>query len=216
MKLANSLFLSLMCSVLAIGLFSVHLSAQMVPTPVNKIDFSSENGPKAFSKNITTLDGETQMLRELAGSKGTMLVFSCNTCPFVIAWEYRYNDLYELCKSKGINMVLINSNEAFRNDEDAPEAMKAHHEKMGYKMPYVIDENHQIADLLEAKTTPHVFLFDNNFNLVYQGAIDDNYKNAEEVTATYAADAVEALANGETIDPQRTKALGCSIKRVKK
>ena len=207
MKNIRSLCVAMSLTVLALTLFAVKLVAQAA---------SDLNGPKAFAQTVITLDNEDKMLRELAGEKGTMVVFSCNTCPFVVAWEDRYNDLYDLAKANGVNMILVNANEAFRGDEDSHENMKAHAEKMGYKMPYVIDQNHVIADILVAKTTPHVFLFDNNFNVVYRGAIDDNHKDSDAVEKTFAADAVEALANGEAIPVAESKALGCSIKRVKK
>jgi len=207
MKNFKSIHLSLICSFLAISLFTINLFAQTVPP-----NFKSQ---KAFAQKVMTLDGEEKMLRELAGSKGTMLVFSCNTCPFVIAWEDRYNELAAICKANGINMILVNSNEAERDGDDAPSAMKAHAEELKYTMPYVIDTDHVIADMLEAKTTPHVYLFNSNFEIVYQGAIDDDHKNKDEVKETYAADAAKALGNGESIANSRTKALGCSIKRKK-
>lgn len=207
MKNIRSLCVAMSLTVLALTLFTVKLVAQAA---------SDLNGPQAFAQTVITLDNEDKMLREMAGEKGTMLVFSCNTCPFVIAWEDRYNDLFDLAKANGVNMILVNSNEAFRGDEDSHENMKAHAEKMGYKMPYVIDQNHAIADILVAKTTPHVFLFDNNFNVLYRGAIDDNHKSADAVEKTYAADALNALGNGKAIPVVESKALGCSIKRVKK
>lgn len=207
MKNIRSLCVAMSLTVLALTLFTVKLVAQAA---------SDLNGPKVFAQTVITLDNEDKMLRELAGEKGTMLVFSCNTCPFVIAWEGRYNELNALAKANGVNMILVNSNEAFRSGEDSHESMKAHAEEMGYEMPYVMDQNHVIADILVAKTTPHVFLFDNNFNVVYRGAIDDNHKNAKAVDKTYAADAVVALAKGEPVPLVESKALGCSIKRVKK
>ncbi|KAB1063195.1 thioredoxin family protein [Salibacter halophilus] len=165
---------------------------------------------------VTELDGDEKMLREYLKPQGLLVVFSCNTCPFVEAWEDRYNEIHEMAKKEEIGMVLINSNEAFRGDEDSPENMKAHALEEGYTMPYVIDKDHKIADAFGAKTTPHVFLLDRNLKLVYKGAIDDNYENKDEVKKQYLKDAITAMASGKEISPQTSKALGCSIKRVKK
>lgn len=164
--------------------------------------------------SLKTLQGEDVMVRTLMGKQGLLVVFTCNTCPFVIAWEDRYNDIYDLCQKNGIEMILVNSNEAKRNGDDSPEAMKAHAEKMDYKAPYLIDANSDLANAWGAKTTPHVYLFDPAFKLRYIGAIDDNHENKTKVKATYLQNAIENLAAGKTIEPNNTKALGCSIKRV--
>ena len=85
----------------------------------------------------------------------------------------------------------------------------------GYTMKYVVDENHVLADALGALTTPHVYLFDEDMKLVYKGAIDDNVNDASEVKEHYLQDAIKNLMSGKTIDPNSTRQLGCSIKRVK-
>ncbi len=172
---------------------------------------------KAFAKQVEGIDGSTKVLREYLGEQGILVVFSCNTCPFVVAWEDRYNDLDAYAKKHGVNMVLVNSNELFRGNEDSMSSMKKHADDLGYNMPYVMDYNHEIADLMNAKTTPHVFLFDNQMDLVYKGAIDDNYKDAGAVTKTFAKDAIKAMVTaGAAIQTPQTKAIGCSIKRMKK
>ena len=171
---------------------------------------------RGLAINVETLDGKTAVLREYAESNGLLVVFSCNTCPFVVAWEDRYNELNEVCKKNNIGMVLVNSNEAKRSGDDSAENMKQHSEKLGYTMPYVIDNHHKIADIMGAKTTPHVFLFDRNLKLAYKGAIDDNYKDKNAVTKTYLKDALSDLGSDSEVKLKETKALGCSIKRMKK
>ncbi len=171
---------------------------------------------KAFEYEVLDAANNAKPLQDYAGENGLLVVFSSNTCPFVVAWEDRYNDLAELARNYGINMVLLNSNEAFRGDEDSPVNMREHAANLNYSMPYLRDDNHRIADAFGAKTTPHVFLFDNSLRLAYKGAIDDNYKSKDEVEETYAANAITALGEGVTIPIPETKAMGCSIKRVKK
>lgn len=170
---------------------------------------------EAFEYKVLDAANNGKALQEYAGENGLLVVFSSNTCPFVVAWEDRYNGLAELAEGYGINMVLLNSNEAFRGEEDSPVNMREHAATMNYFMPYVRDDNHRIADAFGAKTTPHVFLFDSSLRLVYKGAIDDNYKSKDEVEETYAVDAITALGEGNEITVKETKALGCSIKRVK-
>lgn len=161
-------------------------------------------------------------LSELKKENGLLVIFSCNTCPFVVGtsskegWEKRYNGIYDLAAENNIGMVLVNSNEAFRKEVDSFNEMVSHAENLGYKAPYVVDENHLLADAFGARTTPHVFLFDADSKLVYSGAIDDNNADSRAVKAHYLKDAISNLSQGKTIDPAETKALGCSIKRVLK
>ena len=106
---------------------------------------------------------------------------SCNTCPFVVGgagypgWEKDYNDIYDKCKELGIGMVLINSNEAKRKGDDSMEEMKKHAAEKNYKMKYVVDKNHVLADAFGAKTTPHIFLFDKDLKLIFTGSIDNSW-----------------------------------------
>lgn len=172
--------------------------------------------PESLNFNVKDTDGNESTLKSHAGDNGLLVIFSCNTCPFVVAWEDRYNEVKEFADAAGVGTVLLNSNEDFRDDDDSPEAIAAHAEELGYTMPYLIDENHKIADDFGAKTTPHVFLFDAEGTLVYRGAIDDNYEDKSAVEQYYLKDALAAFQAGETINPETTKALGCSIKRLKK
>ena len=96
---------------------------------------------------------------------GLLVVFSCNTCPFVIMWEDRYRQLEKMCQTNNVGMVYINSNEAKRDGDDSLEAMKNHAKTMGYTFPYLIDQNSVLSNAFGAKTTPHVFLFNKNKKL---------------------------------------------------
>ncbi len=164
-------------------------------------------------KNVA---GADLSLKDAKMENGLLVVFSCNTCPFVIGWEDTYPGLGELTKKNKIGMVLINSNEAKRGDEDSFEAMKEHYKEAGYNTPYLVDTDHKLADAFGGKTTPHVYLFNSKMELVYRGAINDKYENREkEVTKTYLNDAIGQLAKGEKIATPVTQEKGCSIKRVK-
>ena len=156
-------------------------------------------------------------LQDAQGANGLLVIFSCNTCPFVLAWEDRYNGLFNEAKKHKIGMILANSNEGRRTGDDNLEAMKQHAHDKGFHMPYVVDTNHKLADAFGAKTTPHVYLFNKEGKLAYVGAIDDNSKDKSEVTAPYLSNAIRELGNGSsTCSVAETKAVGCSIKRIKK
>ncbi len=156
-------------------------------------------------------------LNDLKSTNGLLVIFSCNTCPFVLAWEDRYNDIYSEAKKNKIGMVLVNSNEAKRAGDDRLEAMEKHAAEQGYKMSYVVDANHKLADAFGARTTPHVYLFNKDGKLAYVGAIDDNSKDKSAVTNPFLSNAIRDLGSGNlNCKVAETKALGCSIKRVQK
>lgn len=168
---------------------------------------------------MKNVDGKFYDLKSLQGKKGLIVIFSCNTCPFVLGWQDQYNPIYERAREAGLGMVLINSNEAFRQNEDSFEAMKEHALKNNYKMPYLVDQNHQLADAFGAQTTPHVFVFDKNWKLVFKGSINDKYENSRsgtEPSKFYVMDVIEAMAGDYPIKLTESRAIGCSIKRIKK
>ena len=172
---------------------------------------------------MMNVNGTQMSLNTAAGPNGLLVVFSCNTCPFVVGngeksdgWEGRYNETAIFAKENGVSMVLVNSNEAKRDNHDSMDAMKVHARTNNYGMPYLLDANHQLADAFGALKTPHVYLFDGDMNLVYRGSIDDNVSDAEAVSARYVQDAITAVANGKPVGMAETKAIGCSIKRVSK
>lgn len=173
-----------------------------------------KKAPKADVR-MSDISGETVSLNDIKKDNGLLVIFSCNTCPFVLAWEDRYPALAEQCMKKNIGMVLINSNEARRKGVDSMEEMKKHAADKNYNCFYAIDENSEVANAFGAKTTPHVYLFDKNMELVYRGAIDDT-EGKDEVSPKehYLQNAIDNLAAGKKVNPAETKSIGCSIKRV--
>lgn len=166
-------------------------------------------------REMTGIKGKAHSLNSLKGEKGLLVVFSCNTCPFVLGWEDQYNGLKEIADAQGIGMVLVNSNEKKRKGDDSMEAMQAHAKDQAYSMPYVIDTNNELADAFGARTTPHVFLFNGDLELVYRGSINDKYENrSKEAEDMYLSKALKSLGAGKDINPNDTRELGCSIKRV--
>lgn len=162
------------------------------------------------------VSNQEMSLEDIIEENGLLVIFSCNTCPFVVMWEDRYLELEEKCQNKNIGMVYLNANKAKRDSEDSLEAMKAHAKKMGYNYPYLIDKNSTLANAFGAKTTPHIYLFNKQKKLVYKGAIDDNYQDATKVKENYLLDAIDQMVAGKEILITQSKAIGCSIKREKK
>lgn len=177
--------------------------------------------PPLIDFKMTNVDGQSWSLIDLAGKNGVLVIFTCNTCPFVVGregrsegWEGRYNGVIAAARELGIGSVLVNSNEAKRKGDDSLEEMKKHARAAGYIAPYLVDEGHKLADGFGARTTPHVFLLDSEFRLVYRGSIDDNGNASDEVTERYLEEAMTRMISGKKIKPAITKAVGCSIKRV--
>ena len=161
---------------------------------------------------LVNISGNTMTLADAKGDAGTLVVFSCNTCPWVIRWEDRYVSLANTYAPKGIGMIAVNSNAARFGSEDSLEEMVEHAKNNGYNFPYAQDPESELASAFGATKTPHIYLFNADDELVYLGAIDDNAKNAKKVEVPFLANAIDALLAGNPINPQTTKALGCSIK----
>jgi len=164
--------------------------------------------------SMEDISGRNLTLNGVKGDNGLLVVFSCNTCPWVIKWEDRYPVVQEIAAANDIGMILLNPNEDYRDKGDGMDDMILHAEKAGYDLPYVLDKNHRVADAFGASRTPHVYLFDSEDKLVYVGAIDDNANSAEDVEEFYIKDAIEQLSAGQPITTASTKSIGCTIKRL--
>jgi hypothetical protein len=167
------------------------------------------------------IDGQDHSLDQFVKENGLIVIFSCNTCPFVVGndnfegWEKQYNALYERASVRNIGLVLINSNEAKRDGDDSMKEMISHAKEAGYKMPYVVDEKSELADALGAKTTPHVFAFSADKKLIYKGSIDNTWDSKRTEVETYLYHAMDNLDGGKKLKENSTTPRGCSIKRVK-
>ena len=178
----------------------------------------------SLEAKLKDISGTEMHIEQLGKKNGMLLIFSCNTCPFVVGrgeetegWENRYNDIQKMATELEIGFALINSNEGKRDGDDSFEKMVSHAKENGYSdIKYLMDTDHKVADAFNAKTTPHVFLFSREHKLVYTGAIDDNVDKKAEVKENWLSDAMTELAAGKEITNSVSKNRGCSIKRVKK
>lgn len=171
-----------------------------------------EVGPM-FDYQMLNIDGNMISLNDVKRENGTLLIFSCNTCPFVHAWEDRYLEIEQLAAANGIGMIYVNPNEDIRDRGESIEDNLERATMIGYTAPYTIDTDHQLADAYGATRTPHVYLMNSDNVLVFRGAIDDNSRSASDVQNTYLRDAILELAAGQEITTPTSRAIGCTIKR---
>jgi len=172
-------------------------------------------GDIATDFELENIDGKMVSLANYKDAKGFIVIFTCNTCPYAVAYEDRIEALNKKYAPKGYPVIAIMPNDTDIKPGDNMEAMQARAKAKGFTFPYLMDEGQEIYPLYGATKTPHVYILErtNRGNEVkYIGAIDDNYKDANAVTKKYVENAVDALLDGNTIDVTNTRAIGCSIK----
>lgn len=174
-----------------------------------------EIGQPAPHFSLENVDGTYVSLSDYTGEKGVILIFSCNPCPYVKAYEQRMIDLHNTYAPQGFPVVFINPNDPSKQPADSMDEMKKRAAEKQYPFPYLSDAQQTVYSQYGATRTPEVFLLKkdekNNFTVVYSGTIDDNYQDSEAVTKRYVEDAVSAVLAGNMPDPATTKAIGCGI-----
>lgn len=172
-------------------------------------------GDLATDFSLKNIDGKMVSLSDYADSKGFLVIFTCNTCPYSVAYEDRILALDKKYKEKGVPVIAINPNNPAVKPGDSFDKMKIRAKEKGFTFPYVLDEGQNIYPQYGASKTPHVYLLEKTQkgNVVkYIGAIDDNYQDAGKVEDKYVENAVDAMLAGEEIEVTKTRAIGCSIK----
>jgi hypothetical protein len=159
------------------------------------------------------VSGTNITLQQAMGNNGLMVMFSCNTCPYVVKNQQRTVEICNFAKGKQIGVIVVNSNEGKREDDDSFTAMKDYYKTQQYNWFYTVDANNVVADAFGAKRTPECFLFNKEAKLVYHGAIDDNPADAGNVSRNHLQIAIEELVSGKDIAQKETRSVGCSIKR---
>jgi peroxiredoxin len=169
-------------------------------------------GDKALPFTLPGVDGVNHSLSDYAGKKANVVIFSCNHCPYVRAWEDRMVQVQADYASRGVQLLAINSNDASKYPDDDFENMKARAIEKHFNFPYLRDESQEVARAYGAQRTPEVFLFDNDEILRYHGVIDDNYENPAAVKRKYLRDALDAVLSGKTPETPNTMPVGCTVK----
>lgn len=182
----------------------------MALTPSNMLPLKT----KAPKFTLTdTKDGQQKSLTNLKGKLGTLVLFICNHCPFVIHVNKQLVQLAHDYISKGINCIAISSNDADKYPQDGPKLMQQHAEDNHYPFPYLYDETQNVAKAYDAACTPDFFLFDSELTLVYVGQLDDSRPgNGIPVTGKDLRTAMDALISNEAVNLNQKPSMGCNIK----
>jgi len=168
-------------------------------------------GSKAPNFNLPATDGKSYSLDSFKNKRFLIVIFSCNHCPYVQAYEDR---IIEIQKdfNEFLNVVAISSNETVNYPEDSFEKMKERAELKKFNFPYLWDESQDIATAFGATHTPEIFLFDNDRKLAFHGKIDDNWQDPKSVKSKYLRNALEELIAGKKVSVPETFTIGCTIK----
>ncbi len=156
--------------------------------------------------------GTMHSSNDLVGSRGLLVIFTCNHCPYARAVWPRTIELAEHARKLGIHTVGINPNIHPDYPDDAPGIMKEKIVEWNINFPYLIDESQNVARAYKAQCTPDIYLFDGDKRLVYHGRVDDNWQDAAKVKRHELREAINRLAKGEEIDGKQFPSMGCSIK----
>ena len=162
--------------------------------------------------SLPGVDGKQHAPADYTDKKILVVIFSCNHCPYVRAWEDRMIAIQKDYAAKGVQFLAINANDVQKYPADSFEKMQERAREKGFNFPYLYDESQEIATAYGAQRTPEVFLFDEKRTLRYHGAIDDNFEEPEEVQHHYLRDALDAVLTGQNPQPAITPPVGCTIK----
>lgn len=174
-----------------------------------------EVGDKATDFKLLNVDGNYLSMADFPDAKGFIVIFSCNHCPYVVAYEDRMIELHNEFEPKGFPVIAINPNDTIVEPRDSYTKMIERAQEKGFPFPYVIDANQEIYPQYGATRTPHVYLLERrngDLFVEYIGAIDDNFRDASQVEEKFLENAINALLAGEKPDPNFTRAIGCTIK----
>ena len=169
-------------------------------------------GDKAPGFQLQGVDGRTHRLEEFAGTPVLVVIFSCNHCPYVQAYEDRMIDIQRDYQTRGVQLIAINSNDDVNYPEDGFNAMVERANARAFNFPYLRDASQDVAKAYGATHTPQLFVFDQGRKLRYTGKIDDNWQNPAAVKKQYLREALDALLGGAAPAEAETHAIGCTIK----
>ena len=160
-----------------------------------------------------TVSGNSFSLDDLRGAKGTMIMFLCNHCPYVIHVNPEIVMLVEKYEDLGISFVGISSNDVENYPQDGPDKMKEQAANVPYRFPYLYDESQEVAKAYDAACTPDFYLFDENLSLFYRGRLDDSRPgNGVPLSGKDLRDALERLLRQEEAPEIQYPSGGCNIK----
>ena len=152
-------------------------------------------------------------LKDVKQKNGLLVMFSCNSCPYVIKNQQRTQEICRFAMQNKLGVILLNSNETQRTSDESFEAMQAYGKSQRYDWYYAVDKDNVLANAFGASRTPECFLFSKDLTLVYHGAIDDNPTDAQNVKRQHLREAIKELLGGKDVSIKETRSVGCSIKK---
>ena len=164
---------------------------------------------------LKNVNGKMVSMKDYKDAKGFIVIFTCNHCPYAVAYENRIIALDKKYSKLGYPVIAINPNNPEKQKDDSYDLMKVRAKEKGFTFPYLFDEGQKIYPKFGATKTPHVYVVQKTSKssvVKYIGAIDDNYEDEKAVKHKYVEDAVDALLQGKEVLVKETKAIGCSIK----
>lgn len=179
------------------------------------VDNGYKIGDVVADFKLENIDGKMVSMSDFKEAKGFIITFTCNTCPYAVAYEDRVEALNKMYASKGYPVIAIMPNNVEVKPGDNMEAMQERAKEKGFTFPYLMDKGQHVYPQFGATKTPHMYVVEKTKkgNVVkYIGAIDDNYQDADAVKNKYVEAAVNALLKGQEVEVKETKAIGCSIK----
>ncbi len=172
-------------------------------------------GDKAIDFKLKNIDGKETSMSDFKEAKGFIVVFTCNHCPFSVAYEDRIVALDKKYAAKGYPVIAVNPNDDKAYPDDSFENMKIRAKDKKFPFPYLRDDSQEIAKTYGAARTPHVYILTKSGNdmiVKYIGAIDDNAENPSGVKVKYVENALDQLMKNEEVKVPFTKAIGCGVK----
>jgi peroxiredoxin len=169
-------------------------------------------GDRATPFTLPGVDGKTHVLQDYLGDRVVALIFSCNHCPYVRAWEDRMVAIQGAYADRGFQLLAINSNDDAKYPEDSFDKMAERAGEKRFNFPYLRDGTQEVARAYGAQRTPEVFLFDREGVLRYHGAIDDNYEDPAAVRRHYLREALDAVLEDRDPPVSDTAPVGCTVK----
>ena len=174
-----------------------------------------KTGDKAPDFNLKSTSGKMVSLSDLKENKGAIIIFTCNNCPFSIAYEDRIIDLHNRYASKGFPVIAINPNDAKKVPEDSYRNMIKRAKSKKFHFEYIHDETQRTARNYGATRTPHVFIVvkeSEHYTIKYIGAIDNNTDDPSAADKKFVENALAEILEGKEVNQSMTKAIGCTIK----
>jgi thioredoxin-related protein len=195
---------SLLVLLPALGLLSLKTSNDSLP--IGSVLPDANIGVKDVSDKVINLN-------EAKGANGLLVMFTCNTCPYVIRNQSRTKEVCGYAGDRKVGVMLLNANEGDRNGGNSFEEMQAYAKAQGYSWYYAVDEKSVLANAFGASRTPECYLFDKNGKLIYHGAIDDSPGDPSQVKRHHLQIAIDEMLAGKEISVKETRSVGCSINR---